>query len=351
MKLKRMAIFWVLAAATLPVLGQTPAATAPARVKSDAGAVKALGLAGPYEVRTVALDWTDLNRKRDVPVRIYYPAAGRLPGPVIIFSHGLGGSRDMYEYLGRHWAGWGYVSVHLQHKGSDSGVWKGTIRPITAMRQAAADPANAINRPLDVRFAIDRLTKLNASDGPLKGQMDLARIGAAGHSFGAFTTLAVAGQVFTLPGRNDVTFGDKRIKAAMPMSAPVPVEKGQLDKAYGGIKIPCMHMTGTKDKSRIGQTTAQQRRLPYDHSRGIDRYLIVLAGGDHMVFSGRKRWYGKPSKTDVRFHELIRISSVLFWDAYLKDDPKARRRLSDGTLKAALAGAATYERKLKDASD
>ena len=346
MKLKRLAIVWVLAAATLPVPGQ-----APAEVKGDAKAVEALGRAGPHEVRTIVLDWTDPKRTRDVPVRIYYPAAAKRPAPVILFSHGLGGSRDMYQYLGRHWAGWGYVSVHLQHKGSDSGVWKGTLRPIAAMRKAAADPKNAINRPLDVRFAIDQLTKLDAADGPMKGRMDLARIGAAGHSFGAFTTLAVAGQVFTLPGAKDVAFGDKRIKAAMPMSAPVPVKQGQLDKAYGSIRIPCMHMTGTNDSSRIGQTTAKQRRLPYDHSRGIDRYLIVFTGGDHMVFSGRKRWYSKNGKTDSRFHDLIRISSVLFWDAHLKGDAKARRRLSDGTLKAALAGSATYERKLKDASD
>ena len=38
---------------------------------------------------------------------------------MIVFSHGLGGTRDGYEYLGRHWASYGYVSVHLQHKGSD----------------------------------------------------------------------------------------------------------------------------------------------------------------------------------------------------------------------------------------
>jgi len=66
--------------------------------------------------------WHDANRDRDVPVKIYSPKSGNGPFPVIIFSHGLVGSREGYEYLGRHWASRGYVSVHLQHYGSDDDV-------------------------------------------------------------------------------------------------------------------------------------------------------------------------------------------------------------------------------------
>ena len=342
MKLSRLSLVLVLTAAMLRAPARAPGApTAPA-----AAADRLLGRDGPHKVRTVTFDWTDPRRKRDVPVRLYYPPSAGRPVPVIIFSHGLGGSRDGYDYLGRYWAGWGYTCVHLQHKGSDSGVWKGTLNPVSALRKAASDPKTALDRPGDVRFAIDRLATLNAADGPMKGLMDLARIGAAGHSFGAFTTLAVAGEVFVLPGGREVTVVDKRIKAAIPMSAPVPAKKEHLDKAFAGIAIPCMHMTGTKDTSRIGTTTATQRRLPYDHSRGIDRYLITFIGGDHMVFSGRRRWYGT-SKADLLFQRLIRTSSLLFWEAYLKDDAEARRRLSDGTLKGVLGDSATFELKLK----
>ena len=47
---------------------------------------------------------------REVPVKISdYPASGGRC-PVVIFSHGLGGSRDGDQYLGRHWASHGYVS-------------------------------------------------------------------------------------------------------------------------------------------------------------------------------------------------------------------------------------------------
>ena len=75
---------------------------------------------GSYAVATVSYDWTDSARNRKVPVKIYYPEKGQGPFPVIVFSHGLGGSREGYEYLGRRWASHGYVSVHVQHLGSET---------------------------------------------------------------------------------------------------------------------------------------------------------------------------------------------------------------------------------------
>src|SRR5947208_9251342 len=55
---------------------------------------------GPSIVTAVLLDWRDASRSRPVPVKIYAPATGAGPFPVIVFSHGLGGSRNGYEYLG-----------------------------------------------------------------------------------------------------------------------------------------------------------------------------------------------------------------------------------------------------------
>jgi len=98
---------------------------------------------GSYAVATVSYDWVDSARNRKVPVKIYYPEKGQGPFPVIVFSHGLGGSRDGYEYLGRHWASHGYVSVHLQHLGSDDAVWRESKEPAKDLARAAAEPGNA----------------------------------------------------------------------------------------------------------------------------------------------------------------------------------------------------------------
>ncbi|HOQ62231.1 MAG TPA: hypothetical protein PKZ08_16505, partial [Vicinamibacterales bacterium] len=97
---------------------------------------------GPYEIGVLVQDWVDANRQRTVPVKIYYPKSAEGASPVVVFSHGLGGTREGYEYLGRHWASHGYVSVHVQHQGSDDSVWR-NVRPagrLQAMRDAAGDP-------------------------------------------------------------------------------------------------------------------------------------------------------------------------------------------------------------------
>src|SRR5438128_1597060 len=65
----------------------------------------------------------DDQRSRDIPVRVYLPTAPG-PAPVVLFSHGLGGSRENSPFLGRHWSARGYAVVFMQHAGSDESVWK-----------------------------------------------------------------------------------------------------------------------------------------------------------------------------------------------------------------------------------
>lgn len=296
-------------------------------------------------VVTARFTWHDTKRERDVPVKIYSPANRTGPFPVILFSHGLGGTRDNYEYLGEYWASHGYVSVHLQHEGSDDQVWRqaGLFGSKKAMRRAVADPRNAINRTRDVSFAIDELERLNREKSAYQHRLDLSRIGVAGHSFGAFTALAVAGQEFT-PGLNrNGTLADPRVKAVIPMSAPAPANQSRLDEVYGNIHIPCLHMTGTKDSSPIGDTQPGERRLPFDHCRKSDQYLITFQDGDHMVFSGRRA-----TRQDRAFQALICESSTMFWNAYLRDDPKAKSWLAND-FKSTLGQNGTLEVKLPSA--
>jgi len=307
---------------------------------------------GKYAVGSLLLTWHDGVRNRDVPVKIYFPKdAGKdaAPFPLIIFSHGLGGSREGYAYLGEHWASCGYVSAHLQHLGSDSEVLRG-LRPLKKMREAATVPANAINRPLDVSFALDRLTALEADPSfPLHGQVDLNRVGLAGHSFGAFTTMAVAGARYLTLG-NDAPRPDPRVKAAVAMSTP-NTKDNDTDAAFDAIRIPIFHLTGTKDELPgrrlkgdsdpiVGDTTAAERLRPFRHTRHAPAYLLVLEGGDHMVFSGR---LGPARSTDREFQTRVLSGSTAFWDAWLKGDPAARQWLEGGGFTAALGHLGTFE--------
>src|SRR5688572_5387110 len=138
--------------------------------------------ATPVEI--ARFDWRDTSRDRDVPVKVYFSSNLAARAPVILFSHGLGGTREAYEYLGRHWAASGFVSVHLQHIGTDDSAWRGQQRPMESMRRAVS-AQGAIDRAGDVKFAIDQLTALNRDDPLFKRKLDLEQIGMAGHSFGA----------------------------------------------------------------------------------------------------------------------------------------------------------------------
>ena len=301
---------------------------------------------GPHEVKTVLYDWQDAKRVRSVPVKIYYPADMEGPRPLVILSHGLGGSREGYEYLGRHWASHGYISLHVQHVGSDDSVWRGQDQPMQSMRQAAIRPENAVNRARDVSFVLDEMAKLKGAPGPFQGRVDLEKVGLAGHSFGANTALVAVGQVFLLPGGQTVGFVEPRIKAAIPMSAPVPRSRSDLDRAFGAINVPCLHMTGTLDDSPIGETQAADRRLPFDHIAGAEQFLVIFNGGDHMIFSGRPRGSaaGKGEK-DALFQDLIRQAATAFWDAYLMGEPGAKSWLSGGGLASLLGSDGTLETK------
>lgn len=298
---------------------------------------------GPHEVASLKLEWPDTKRDRTVPARIYYPADEESPFPVVIFSHGLGGSCEGYAYLGRHWASHGYVCVHVEHEGSNADVWKGQADAAQEMQRAAKDPQNSINRPKDISFAIDQLKALDSQDGPLKDRLDLDRIAVAGHSFGAFTALAIAGEAGT-HASGERSLADPRVKAAIPLSAPVPFKRDRYDLVYGKISIPCLHMTGTLDESPIAFTKADDRRIPYDYITRSDQYLITLAGGDHAVFSGRTR-RGRYAEKDVAFQDAIRAATTAFLDAYLKDDAKARKWLQSGGLKTSLGKNGRLEQK------
>ena len=290
----------------------------------------------PYSTTDFA--WHDAGRDRDVPARIYAPTSGR-PYPVIIFSHGLGGSDKGYSYLGEYWAAHGYISVHVQHIGSDSAV----IWPPENMTKAMKNAENYVNRPKDISFAIDQVTALNAAPGPLHGEFDLNWIGVAGHSFGAYTTMAIAGANPVAPDGTVEKFGDPRVKAVIAMSTP-PIKA----QDFANVHLPALHFTGTDDQILIAPHDAvSSRRIPFDQASGPDTYLIILKGANHMTFSGRVGLLEseEQKQRDDVFHPLICHVTTAFWNAYLKGDSNAGLWLAKGGLAKSIGSMATVEIK------
>lgn len=272
-------------------------------------------------VETIYGEWRDDARDRTVPYKVYLPATHD-PAPIVIFSHGLGGSREAAGYLMNYLAQNGFIGVVLQHPGSDSALLRGERRPARAIEslRAGMDARAAIARFGDVRFAIDQLEAANAN-GPLAGRLDLSRIGMSGHSYGALTTLVAVGQRLRA-GAPDA-FRDARIDAAIVYSPNAPRDQAP-EEALSGIATPILHFTGTEDRTPFDlEETPAGRQIPFQTISGADQYLVVLDGGDHMIFSGRVQAGGAMTAAQAAHTEAIERESLTFWRAYLLGNAQA----------------------------
>lgn len=301
----------------------------------------------PSQVKVMDADWNDSARQRVIPVKLYLPEPPRnTPSPILIFSHGLGGSRDAAEYLGRYLAQKGYICVHLQHPGSDTEVARNALRSgvgkVRSTLGTAATGENLVLRVDDVKFAIDELQRRNKSDAELKNKLDLSKVAVAGHSFGAGTALAICGQNYGRLAQGG-SMMDPRVKAGIYLSAPVNLRGRSLEQVYGQVRVPGLLMTGTEDSSPIGETPASERRKPYDGIAAPHQYLVIFKGGDHSIFGGRSFRPVKPD--DESFHNSINKVCGEFLDAYLLNDKTAQSWLDDGAAAKFLAVNAEFERK------
>ncbi|HBL45386.1 MAG TPA: dienelactone hydrolase, partial [Planctomycetaceae bacterium] len=124
--------------------------------------------------KPIDITMRDKNRDRDIPLRIYLPAQ-KQAAPVILFSHGLGGTRKGCQYLGEHWSARGYVVVYMQHAGSDEDVWKGValLERLKALKSATT-LQNTVDRYQDVSAVLDQLALWNNdSTHPFHKKLDL----------------------------------------------------------------------------------------------------------------------------------------------------------------------------------
>ncbi len=282
--------------------------------------------------------FVDTERGRSVPWRLYAPKKKSAdPIPLVIFSHGLGGSRDGAPYLGTALAEAGYFGLFIQHQGSDIRLLEDAEGPEaakSALLESTLDPANFNDRLADVGFVLDEIERANEADGPYHGRIDVDRIGIAGHSYGARTVLALAGQSI---GPFSASFKDPRIRAALALSptGAIGMNEDEIVPAdnYAEIDIPILHVTGTEDRLPLSTADFDPyiRTLPFQQIPAGDQYLIVLNGAEHEAFSGTVK--GKEAAADTRYTVITAEAALLFFDAYLKDDDDAyfnlRNRLAE----------------------
>ncbi|MDB9391876.1 alpha/beta hydrolase [Microcystis aeruginosa] len=304
---------------------------------------------GSFQVKKEVWNLTDSSRNRSLYVNVYIPQTFREgKTPVIIFSHGLASRPEDYAQAIEHLASYGFLVAAPQHPGSDTQYLQGMLG---GYYRNIFDGNEFINRPKDISFVIDELARRNASQ--FQGKLNLTNVGVAGHSFGGYTSLAVAGaqidfdnlaqdcnrpysginiaillecRALELP-RKVYNFRDERVTAvfaANPVNRSIFGEKG-LSK----ISIPVLLGSGSYDPAA---NPIFEQAIPFTWLKTPDKYLAMVEGQAHVNFTELDAGMQKTleSVVDITLPNQNLIEDytgallVSFFEVYIADNEKFR---------------------------
>lgn len=286
----------------------------------------------PRPVLERSATWLDATRGRSLAVRIFRPTGTVGRRPLVAFSPGLGASCDQYLYLLRYWAARGYVCVSVTHPGTDCALWRGRQRPWPTMAGALDDPVHRVDRPRDLAFVLDRV----AADATLRPLVDYGRQAVAGHSYGAFTALALAGLHYDGPDGPEHAV-DGRVRCVVVMSPQGPGQFGQHAHSWDDVRVPVMSLTGTQDRAARTRDV-RERFTAYRRVRVPGQYLAVIRRANHYAFGDGPGIGLRPPPRQPHHHHLIQVLTTAFLDAHLSGLDAAQAWLRGGAAAAALAG-------------
>lgn len=257
--------------------------------------------------------------------------------PVVLLSHGLGGTGLEYTSLIEDLVSHGYVVAAIEHTYTASAVVfpDGKVVPAhhdtepaglssTQRWQRTMDSAGVLIRQgaEDVLFVMNKLTELNKSGGQgflLQGRLDLTRLAAVGHSAGgAFATGAC--QL------------DARIHACVSLDGEMPPVMAFPEFPDGkGYQQPVLLLeldhTGERMPFSAAQYTDFRKKVEAQLNlcpKGSYDVLLKSAGLVHGSFSDYplRVANGDPMQTEKAIHNLRLIESFTraFLDKNLKEE-------------------------------
>lgn len=212
------------------------------------------------------------------------------------------------------------------------------------------------DRPRDVKFILDSLDVIEQEVDGLSGRIDRERVGVAGHSFGAHTTMMLSGLQLRHPRLEHVeNFHDERIDAAIAISPQGPGQSITRD-SYTQMVGPMLMITGDHDGTPIKgreDKAGAWRRKAFEYAPAGDMYLLWIDGAHHGFggINGEMNWPGAgPIAPD---HVLfVKSTTLALFDAFLRDDDDAKAYLNSDQLAKETDGKATLTAKQKEhASD
>ncbi len=274
---------------------------------------KDIRLLGSSKYTKSTLNFHDTKRDRKFYVELYQPT--ELEGeniPVIIFSHGLSSHPKDYASLAIHLASNGYVVAMPQHPGSDILRTKDFLAGLT---REYFDLNEFIDRPADISYVIDELTRRNKLE--FDNKLDLENVGVGGHSFGGYTALAVAGAQIDFPSlkRNcDLAIGN------LNMALLLQCEALKLDQTkeynFRDSRVKAVFVSNPVNASIFHEQGLSQVKIPTFFSAGSYDLLtpFVFEQGRSFPFLGSQESYlqlQEGQAHDARFSDFLRTVTNL----------------------------------------
>lgn len=243
--------------------------------------------AGPFGVGVLVVELVDTSRvtpangdqpekpARTLPTHVWYPtstpdqgppvpveaapSADGGPWPLIIYCHGFSSKFDENLEIVALLATRGFVVVSADF-------------PLTGLSAPGGpNAADVVNQPGDVSFLIDTVLDWGQeADHPLYRRVDPYRIGVAGVSLGAMTTVIAAFHP---------EMGDPRIKAAVAAAVPGCYLKKDFFKTRS---VPLLLVHGTGDAI----ISYAENGLPAFEHAMPPKYFLSLKGGTHTLMAG-----------------------------------------------------------------
>jgi predicted dienelactone hydrolase len=259
-----------------------------------------------YKMSAAEIDkiyWNEAHR--NAPVR-----KGRYP--LVVFSHGNGGSRNQNTFWCDYVASHGYIVVSPDHTGNAR--WT-LIDGKPVVFQGGERANSAKDRPVDVSFLLDQMIRWDrGADKRFAGRIDTDHAAITGMSFGSYTAHWASDQ-------------DSRFKAMIAMSGAPP--------SHTNLTIPSLRMLGTEDRT-IGVPGNAAIRDNHAKHTGPS-FLLELKNGGHYSFTdmfkinkhfGDGVGEGKRRDTNEPFeftsmeatYKIINSYSVAFLGYYLKGE-------------------------------
>jgi predicted dienelactone hydrolase len=352
---------WLVCVGVLP----GPVGSAGGQAASAPAATAYKPRPGPYRVLRIGrFELEDAARggKLEVMIRAPRLAAADGPAPLVVFSHGAGGSSDAFPELCERWASHGYVVVNPTHGDS--------IR-LRRERGERFDPSDAslpqqvvgrVNLPgrcADVRLILDSLDAIEArirqaagrADGdPAPFVIDRGRIALAGHSAGAMTTQALAGAKLYARrgGVRAWSSPEPRIRAFIVISGQGLGRPAFRKDSWSDIRAPLLVIAGSADRSPVSDETPEGRRHPYEYAPPGDKHLVYIDGATHGSYAGKSatRLLGEKPPANVDYiTDVTAFATLAFLDAYVRGEAAGRDYLASDALERHPGGRTEYRRK------